>query len=120
MDRPYRYITVEQRPPVFCVRLRKLALDDFELEEVGAEMARLVDEEGCRKLILVLGPGEPHVLYSVFLAKLLNLQKRLASDSGVLAIAELGEAGRAIFQAAGLERFFRFFPDLEAAQVELT
>lgn len=116
MDRPYRYITVDWQAPVFCVRLNQSTFSDLELEELGAEIARVVDEEGGRKLVLVLGPEEPQCLYSVFLAKLVNLQKRLESDGGLLAIAELGSAGQAIFQAAGLERYFRFFHNADAAR----
>jgi hypothetical protein len=116
MDRPYRYIDVDRQAPVFCVRLKKSSFNEVELEELGAEIARLVDEEGCRRLVLALGPEEPHCLYSVFLAKLVNLQKRLENDDGVLAIAELSSTGQAIFQAAGLERFFRFFANAAEAR----
>jgi STAS domain-containing protein len=111
MERPYRYIIVERLDAVFCVRLKQLSLTDLELEDLGAEIARLVDEENCRKLVLVLGPEEPTCLYSVFLAKLVNLQKRLANDGGTLVLAQLSETGRAIFEAAGLERYFRVFAD---------
>ena len=59
MERPYRFIVVERRPPLVCVWLRQSSFTDLELEELGAEIARLVDEDGCRRLILALGPDEP-------------------------------------------------------------
>ena len=115
MDRPYRYITVEQHPPLVCVRLAQQFFSDPELDNLGAEIARLVDEDGCRKLVLALGPGEPQCLYSVFLAKLVNLQKRLENDGGALALAHLNATALAFFEAAGLEKFFHFYPDVAAA-----
>ncbi len=115
MQRPYRYIRVERQPAIFCVRLKQLTLTDLELEDLGAEIARLVDEENCRKLVLVLGPEEPKCLYSVFLAKLVNLQKRLENDGGALALAQLNDTSRAILESAGLEKFFRTFPDAASA-----
>jgi len=115
MDRPYHYIDVERHDGAACVKLRQTSFDDAELEELGAEIGRLVDEEGCRRLVLILGPGHPQCLYSVFLAKLVNLQKRLESDNGQLALAHLSLATYAVFQAAGLERFFAFYPHQAAA-----
>jgi STAS domain-containing protein len=115
MDRPYRYIEMDQHPPLVCVRLKQREFSDPELEDLGAEIARLVDEEGCRKLVLSLGPPEPQCLYSVFLAKLVNLQKRLENDGGILALADLNPTAQAIFEAAGLDKFFRFYPDVPAA-----
>lgn len=119
MERPYRYILPEKDPPIVTVRLRQIMFNDLELEELGAEIARLVDEEGCRKIILALGPEEPQCLYSVFLAKLVNLQKRLENDGGTLALAHLNPTALAFFQAAGLEKFFNFYLDVETARQAL-
>src|SRR5262245_30061946 len=112
MDRPYRYIDVEPHASLVCVRLKQREFNDRELEDLGAEIARLVDEDGCRQLVLALGPNEPQCLYSVFLAKLVNLQKRLENDGGVLALACLNKTAMAFFEAAGLDKFFRFYPDV--------
>ncbi len=119
MERPYHYILPEISSPLAIVRLRQITFNDQELEDLGAEIARLVDEEGCRKIILVLGPKEPQCLYSVFLAKLVNLQKRLESDGGALALAHLNETAMAFFHSAGLDNFFNFYPGVEAARQAL-
>lgn len=113
MDRPYRQIEVERVGAVFCVRLRQTELDDEGLEELGAELARLLDEEGCHKLALCLGPETPECLVSVFLAKLVNLQRRLEPRG--LALAEVSPGVRAVFRTAGLEKFFHFYPDRATA-----
>jgi hypothetical protein len=119
MDRPYRYIDVDRQSDIFCVELRQLSFSDAELEELGAEIARLVDEEDCRRLVLALGPGDPEILFSVFLAKLVNLQKRLESVGGQLALAQLNPTTYGIIQAAGLERFFVYFKDPREAVAAL-
>jgi hypothetical protein len=109
MDRPFHLIDVYRHGGVFSVQLRQAVVDDQELEELGAEMARLLDEEGCRKLVLVLGPEEPRCLYSVFLAKLLNLKKRLEKVGGALAMAQVHPEAYRIFRVMGLEKFFAFY-----------
>jgi anti-anti-sigma factor len=115
MDRPYRYIDVERPAGACCVRLRQQSFHDEELEELSAEIARLVDEEGCRNLVLNLGPEDPQCLFSVFLAKLVNLQKRLENDGGQLALANLSPGTKGIFEASSLDKFFCFYPDQETA-----
>jgi anti-anti-sigma regulatory factor len=46
----------------------------------------------------------------VFLAKLVNLQRRLNTAGGALALAQLSPNTRNIFQVAGLDKYFRFYP----------
>src|SRR5207302_7692877 len=74
MERPFKQIEFEQHGDVYCVRLAHTQLDEAGLEELSAEIARLIDENGCRKMVMSLGPEDPLCLYSVFLAKLVNLQ----------------------------------------------
>jgi anti-anti-sigma factor len=115
MQRPYQQIAVEQQGAVSCVRLRHTRLDDEGLERLGAELARLVDEEGCRNMVLNLGPEELECLYSLFLAKLIHLQRRLEANGGALALAHVTPYLQELFQVAGLFRLFRFFPDQRTA-----
>jgi anti-anti-sigma factor len=111
MQRPYQQIDVEQQGLVFCVRLRHARLDDDGLESLGAEIASLIDEEGCRKMVLNLGAHELECLYSLFLAKLIHLQRRLEANGGGLALAQVTPYVHNLFQVTGLDKFFRFFPD---------
>src|SRR5262245_42285355 len=115
MERPFTQIDVERVDGTFCVRLRNVQLDEKSLEDVGAEMARLIDEENGRYIVLNLGPQDPMCLYSVLLAKLISLQRRLQKIGGELALANLGPETRKIFQVTGLERFFSFYSDQAAA-----
>jgi anti-anti-sigma factor len=115
MQRTYHQLDVRQFDQVFCVHLRGQCLLEDGLDELSAELARLIDEEGCQKLVLDLGPGDLDCLYSVFLAKLINLQRRLEHAGGCLAIAGASENTRDVFRATGLEKHFQFFPDAASA-----
>ncbi len=117
MERPFKQIGFQQQGDVYCVRLMNTQLDENGLEELSAEIARLIDENGCRRMVMILGPDDPLCLYSVFLAKLVNLQRRLANTGGALALAGLSSTTQNIFAVAGLHRYFHFFPE-EAAAVE--
>ena len=115
MDRPYQYLDVERHEKTCIVRLVHAQYDDTMLDQMGVELARLLDEDGCRSMILSLGPDEPDCLYSVFLAKLLSLKKRMELSGGQLLLADLGAHTRKILQVAGLEKYFRMFDDTDAA-----
>lgn len=115
MQRPFRIISVDLAGDVFCVRLRSTRIDHHQLDELGSELARLLDEENCRKMVLNLGPEEPECLVSVFLAKLINLQRRLEAVGGGLTLAHASEYTRNIFRIAGIERFFHFYSDEKSA-----
>ena len=115
MDRPYQYLHVERRDAFFIVKLVRPAYDDAALDQMGNELARLLDEEGCRSVILSLGPDDPKCLFSIFLARLVNLKKRLELAGGTLALTDVSVDTKKIFQVAGIEKFFQFHDTVEAA-----
>jgi anti-anti-sigma factor len=115
MQRAYQQLETTRQGEVVCVSIRPQRLLEDGVEELGAEMARLIDEDGCRKIVLNVGPGDLDCLYSMFLAKLVNLQRRLEAVGGRMALAQASENTREVFRATGLERHFKFFPDEPAA-----
>lgn len=115
MQRNYQFISFEKDGDTFCVRLQQPHVEDFDLENLSAELGRLLDEESCRKMILNLGPEDPQCLFSILLAKLINLHRRLENAGGRLALAHLSEDTRGVFRAAGIEKFFHFYPDQQTA-----
>jgi anti-anti-sigma factor len=115
VQRPYSFITFDRVADIFRVSLAKTQIEDHEMDDFGAELARLLDEENCTKMVLQLGPGDPDFLVSVFLAKLINLQRRLTNSGGALALTDLSETTRDMFRIAGIEKFFRFYPDQQSA-----
>jgi anti-anti-sigma factor len=110
MQRPYRHIEHQVQDGVFCARI-KTSLHEEALENFGAELGRLIDEEGCRKMVLVIGPHDLDCLYSVFLAKLIYLQRRLESVGGSVALAEASANTQEVFRVTGLDRYFKFYAD---------
>ncbi len=115
MTRPYRHIEVERRGEVFCVRLQQTRMDEATIYELVAELRRLVTDGGCRRMALSLGPQSPECLYSVFLAKLITLQRVLREHGGELVLCHVQPDVRNIFAACCLEQLFQFLPDFEAA-----
>jgi hypothetical protein len=115
MSRSFQHITVERQNGCHCVRLRSFTMDETALRSMFTELLILVKEEGCRRLALSLGPGEPKCLYSVFLAKLITLQRVLREQSGRLFLCDASEQVRGIFRVCQLENLFHFVPDFAAA-----
>lgn len=119
MDRPFRHIEFDIQAQVAVLSLLQTRLNETDLEELGAEIARLIDEQGKARLVLVLGPEEPSCLYSIFLAKLVTLQRRVKAVGGELVIALANQDTKDIFRATGLDRLFRFFDRTEDAVAAL-
>lgn len=115
MTRPYRHIQFERRGDVFCVRLGQPRLDEPMVYELSAELRYLVTHEGCRKMALSLGPESPECLYSVFLSKLITLQRILREHGGELVICHVQPVVRDIFATCCLDQLFSFLPDFDAA-----
>ncbi len=119
MHQPYLHLDFDEHDGVFCVRLKK-TLHGEALEELGVELNCLVNDRGCRKMVLNLGPEDVECLYSILLAKLVNLQRRLEAAGGALALAQLSENTQGVFRATALDRHFRFYRDQASAVKALT
>jgi hypothetical protein len=115
MDRPYRHITVEQRGEVACARFCLSRMPEPEIAEVFEELLDAGAAPGCRRLALSFGPRPPEMLYSVFLAKLVSLQRRLREQGRDLVLCELCPEVDALLAAVALQTHFRYAPDFDAA-----
>jgi anti-anti-sigma factor len=119
MARQYRLITVDRKGAVFCVRLRKQHLEEQEVYALSEELLSLISEQNCRKMALSLGPDDLQCLYSVFLAKLITLRRRLLENGGGLMLCDVSPAVREVFAACHLHDYFDFAPDLSSASDRL-
>lgn len=88
MPKSYRHLLVERHGDVACVRLARPRLDENEIHELALELIHLAREGGCPRIALSLGPQTPECLFSVFLAKLISLQRRLNEMGGGLKLCE--------------------------------
>jgi len=111
----YRHIQIERRGAVFCVRLKHRRLDEMEIYQFGEELAKLVSDEGCRRLALSLGPDAPDCMYSVFLAKLVGVRNIIRRSEGALVLCDVAPVTFRVFEACALNREFPFVADFAAA-----
>lgn len=120
MSAAYRQIDVEKTGDIYCARLRSQRLSEEGVYEFGEDVLKLINEEGCRKLILDLGPRDLLCLYSVFLAKMVTIHRRLAKNGGALKLARVGPETYHIFEICHLHTLFDFCPDVATATAELS
>ena len=86
-----RRLEVEQIGDVTVVNFidRKI-LDEQNIQIIGEQLFGLVDEEGCRKLLLNFGNVE--FLSSAALGKLITLNKKLQAAKGRLILCNIDPA----------------------------
>jgi len=111
---------VERLDDVFCVHMLNRKMDETQVQEFSDELMSLILDEGCRKLVLNLGPGSPECMYSIFLAKLYTLRRRLAEVGGAMILCDVTDDVISVFAACHLKQFFDFAPDQQTAVAELT
>jgi anti-anti-sigma factor len=119
MTHQFEHIRVDRKGDVFCVRLKQKRLDESEVYRLSEELLCLVSEQNCRRLALSLGPEEPQCLYSVLLAKLITLRRRLLENGGALRLCDASVAVLDAFDACQLKEYFDFVPDMQRAIEEL-
>ncbi|HLN30773.1 MAG TPA: hypothetical protein VK395_23745 [Gemmataceae bacterium] len=115
MEHALQHIAVERQGDVSCVRLRRRHMEEADILEMADELLSLIDGQGCRKLVIHLGPGEIECLYSVFLAKLVMIRRHLLERGGHLKLCEASPETIGVFQACHLMDYFHFMPDQASA-----
>ena len=115
MNNHYRHIKVETRGGIFCVCLHNPCMDENAIFQLGEELVALAKQDGCRKLALSLGPVPPDCLYSVFLAKLVMVQRVHNENGGEMVLCDVSPPVKSTFEATQLDRWFTFVPDFDAA-----
>jgi anti-anti-sigma factor len=114
-----RHIEVEREADVFRVRLKRRQMDELDVHEMADELHTLINAEGCRKLLLSLGPGTPQFLYSLFLAKLVGIRRRLLELQGQLMLTDITPEVMSVFDKCQLDKYFDFAQDRDAAMSAL-
>jgi hypothetical protein len=117
MPHPWKHIDVDQRGDVACVRLRRFRIEEPDIPDMAGELLTLATLPGCKKIALSLGPQPPECLYSIFLAKLMTVQRRLTESGGSLILCEVSPEVRAIFEVCRFADHFQFVPDFDGALV---
>lgn len=115
MERPFRHIIVDRKGDVFCVRLREHRMEETDILEMSDELLSLIIDQGCRRLAIRLGPDALECLYSVFLAKLVTVRRRLLECGGHLVLYEVTPEVHGVFEACHLKDYFDFAENEQAA-----
>jgi len=115
VDRAFLHIVVERNNDVFCVRLRRPRMNEADILDMVDELTSLINNDGCRKMSLSLGPGQLECLYSVFLAKLVMVRRLMSEAGGVLKICDATPETIGVFEACHLKDLFDFVPDQASA-----
>jgi anti-anti-sigma factor len=115
MKPAYQQIEVDREGNITCVRLRQRRIDEPDIQVLGYELTDLVEQDGCRRLVLSLGPGSLDCLFSVFLAKLVMVHRRLLDHGGALILCDVTPEVMSVFEACKLQTYFEFAPDRAAA-----
>jgi anti-anti-sigma factor len=115
MKRPYQHVELEQHGDVFCAHICPRKLDEQGIHLLGNELADLIEQGGCRRLVLSLGPGTLECLYSVFMAKLVMIHRRLLDHQGAMIMCDVTPEVLTVFEACKLQNYFEFAPDVPSA-----
>jgi len=101
----YRRLDVSEVGDVTVVRFRDpKIIEDLNIQELGSEMFRLVEEEQRRKLLLNFSGVD--FLSSAALGKLITLDKKVKSHSGQLKLSNIRPEIFEVFQITKLTRLF--------------
>ena len=110
------YITVKTDDDVSTVGFILSDLTDEEnIELLGHELFTLVDQIGCRKMILNM--ENVRYMTSSVLGKLISLHRKLHRNEGRLVICNIGEELDQIMSVSRLNQYFHLADDLGAAGV---
>lgn len=115
MTNPWRHIDVEARGSLLCARLQHPRLDEGQIDALANELVAAGATAGCARVALSLGPKPPECLYSVFLGKLISVQRRLREQGRQLVLCDAGSEVLSIFAACKLVEHFTFVADFDAA-----
>ena len=116
----HRQLDVEHQNDIVCAHLRKRKFEETEVQELSDELLSLILDDGCRKLVLSLGPGSPECLYSIFLAKLFTVRRRIGELGGTMKLCDVSDDVIGVFEACHLKEFFEFYPDQASAMASFS
>jgi anti-sigma B factor antagonist len=116
MSQPPRRRRLEMEPigDITVVNfLDKKILDEQNIQIIGEELFRLVDDQGYRKLLLNFGNVE--YLSSAALGKLITLNKKLQQAGGRLVLCNIRPEIHEVFEITKLDKFFKIVKEEQAA-----
>ena len=109
-----RRLEVEDSGDVSVVHfVDKKILDEQNIQMIGEDLFKLVDELGRRKIVLNFGNVE--FLSSAALGKLITLNRKVQAVRGKLILCTISKEIREVFEITKLDKLFTILPDEQAA-----
>lgn len=107
-------LLTHQMRDVSVVNLNEASiLDTQQVEHLGAELNRIVDDRACRKLVIDF--SKVKFLSSSALGILIRLQKKAGQIKGRIVLCGLRKDLMQVFKITSLDRLFTFYDDEEQA-----
>ena len=88
-------------------------LDEQNIQIIGEQLFKLVDDDGRRKLLLNFGNVE--YLSSAALGKLITLNKKVQAAGGRLILCNIDPQIYEVFEITKLDKFFKIHKEEQAA-----
>ena len=113
-----RYLLLEQRGEITVATLRiSLLSEDINLEQFGHELFALVEQAGCRKLVVNL--KEVQMVTSAGLGKMIALHRKMHRLEGVVSFCHLQPAVEEVLRTSRRITYLTVRPDIAAAMAAL-
>jgi anti-anti-sigma factor len=110
MERKSSLIMASQIGEVGVVNfLTSQVLDELNVQQLGQELAELVEKEYMVKMVINF--GKIKFLSSAVLGKLISLNKKIAAQKGRLAFCEINEDIMQVFKITRLDKLIPIFED---------
>jgi anti-sigma B factor antagonist len=111
---PYSWMKVDRIGPVTVVRLIGRAIvEEGAIRLISAELARLVEKFGNRRVLLNF--GEVKNLSSYMLAGIVHVHKKIHAVGGELFLCGLNPDLRKVFELTRLTKLVKIYPDEKSA-----
>lgn len=108
------YVDVRQDGETTIARFRHNRLaDDANTEQMGYDLFSLVEQFGCKRVVLSLEGVE--YVNSAVIGKFITMHRKLHRDGGTLCLCALEPQMRDILHSSRLLNYFRVEPDLSTA-----
>ncbi|WP_020473117.1 STAS domain-containing protein [Zavarzinella formosa] len=109
-----RRLEVEDSGDISVVNfVDKKILDEQNIQMIGDDLFRLVDELGRRKILLNFGNVE--FLSSAALGKLITMNRKVQAVRGKLILCNITKEIREVFEITKLDKLFTIMGDEQAA-----
>jgi|GEM_PF-588348 len=109
-----KYLTLHQQDDITIVRFTNpTILDAYHINDVSKELYALVEQEGCRQIVLDF--ADIRMLSSQTLSVLLNMRKILDEVAGKMVISGIDPKLYRVFKITNVNSLFEFFDEVEVA-----